>query len=232
MQNFDTKLDNSSQNTAIRVKICGITRDEDGEAIARMGASALGFICVPSSPRYVGVGQIRQMVDRLRSLRVGAIGVFANVGTEPIGNVVREAGLTGVQLHGDETPEFCDRLRAELADGIEIIKAFRIKSEADLERTRLYRDRVDTFLLDAYHPGQLGGTGRQLDWTLLDGFDPGVPWLLAGGLNPDNVLTAIARVRPTGIDLSSGVERSPGIKDLAKVARLFEQLGARGQQRP
>jgi phosphoribosylanthranilate isomerase len=209
----------------MRVKICGITKPEQGRAIAQMGASALGFICVSRSPRHVTPLQIRAVVSRLQGESVGCIGVFANSTPETICQVFREAGgLTGVQLHGDESPEVCDRLRRLLPPGIELIKALRVKTSAALETAKEYVDCVDTLLLDAYHPGMLGGTGKQLDWGSLTAFDPGCPWLLAGGLTPDNVLAALAQVNPAGIDLSSGVERSPGDKDLAKVARLFEML--------
>lgn len=208
----------------MRVKICGITKPEEGLAIAEMGATALGFICVPASARYVTAAQIRAVVDRIVTLPVARIGVFANTTLQEICQVSEAAGLTGVQLHGDESPEFCDRLRQLLPDGTEIIKALRVKNAAALNSVRAYLGWIDTLLLDAYHPGMLGGTGKQLDWSSLKEFNPGCPWLLAGGLTPDNILEAIAQVKPSGIDLSSGVERSPGEKDLVKVARLFEKL--------
>lgn len=215
-----------------RVKICGITKPEQGQAIARLGATALGFICVPSSPRYVGPEEIKAVTDRLPP-DVDRIGVFANTTIEAICQTVAETKLTGVQLHGDETPEYCDRLGQLLPD-IEIIKALRIKSREALEKAKMYGDSVHTLLLDAYHPGQLGGTGQTLDWEILKEFIPRQPWLLAGGLNPDNVIEAIGQFRSTadskmsnnfsGIDLSSGVEIAPGDKDLEKVALLFEKL--------
>jgi phosphoribosylanthranilate isomerase len=215
----------------MRVKICGITTPSQGEAIANLGATDLGFICVPTSPRYVTPDQIRTVVQHLSRSRSGAdalsipyIGVFANTTIDEICQVFREGNLTAVQLHGHESPEFCQQLRASLPTGVEIIKAIRVKNAAALAQADTYTEVVDTLLLDAYHPGQLGGTGQPLDWAALQQFSPLCPWFLAGGLTPDNILDALKQVNPTGIDLSSGVERSPGDKDLTKVARLFEQL--------
>ena len=206
----------------MRVKICGIKQPEQGKAIAIAGATALGFICVPNTPRYVTKQQIRAVVEQLPK-QIDRIGVFADTSVEEICQIVEFAGLTGVQLHGDESPEFCHQMRSMLPE-IEIIKALRIKNSQALEQVEIYFSSVDTLLLDAYNPQMLGGTGATLDWKTLQQFQPGCPWLLAGGLTPDNVLDALKQVNPNGIDLSSGVERAPGDKDLDKVARLFERL--------
>lgn len=210
----------------MRVKICGITRPDQGQAIAHQGATALGFICVPSSPRYVTPAQIRAVVEQLPA-GVDRIGVFANTTWEEICQTVADAALTSVQLHGKETPDFCQRLRL-LLPKVEIIKALRVKTLEDLGQADAYTAWVDSLLLDAYHPQMLGGTGQTLDWVTLGQFHPRRPWLLAGGLTPDNVLDALSQVHPSGIDLSSGVERAPGDKDLYRVAQLFERL--RGQR--
>ncbi len=207
----------------MRVKICGIKQPEQGKAIAIAGATALGFICVPNTPRYVTKQQIRAVVEQLPK-QIDRIGVFATTSVEDVCQIVEFAGLTGVQLHGDESPEFCHQLRSMLPH-IEIIKALRIKNSQALEQAQIYFSSVDTLLLDAYNPQMLGGTGATLDWKTLQQFQPGCPWLLAGGLTPDNVLDALKQVNPNGIDLSSGVERAPGDKDLDKVAKLFERLG-------
>lgn len=206
----------------MRVKICGITRPDQGKAIASLGANALGFICVPASPRYVTAMQI-QAVRELLSDNVERIGVFANSPIAEINRIVADAGLTGVQLHGDESPDFCAQLRQVLPD-VEIIKALRVKNTQALKQLDIYTSYVDTLLLDAYDPQQLGGTGKTLDWQTLQAFNPKCSWLLAGGLTPLNILDALSQVKPNGIDLSSGVERSPGDKDLSKVSQLFEQL--------
>ncbi|MEA5596767.1 phosphoribosylanthranilate isomerase [Rivularia sp. UHCC 0363] len=207
----------------MRVKICGITQPQQGKTIASLGATALGFICVPSSPRYVNSGQIKAVIEQLPQ-QTDKIGVFANSSKEEITQTVAETGLTGVQLHGDESLDFCQQLR-DVLPNVEIIKALRIKSTDDFELAKTYAEYVDTLLLDAYHPQQLGGTGQTLNWDMLQQFSPNCPWFLAGGLTPQNVLEALEKVNPNGIDLSSGVEVSPGDKDLDRVRELFEKLG-------
>lgn len=207
----------------MRIKICGITKPDQGEKIVDLGANALGFICVERSPRYVTPSQIKTIIDGLDS-PVDTIGVFADAAISEITETVNTAGLTGVQLHGAESAQFCQQLRAELPSEIEIIKAFRVKTKESLEETVIYREYVDTLLLDAYHPQMLGGTGQTLNWSDLQQFQPDLPWMLAGGLTPQNVAEALNQLKPDGIDLSSGVERSPGDKDLDKVTQLFQAL--------
>lgn len=209
-----------------RVKICGIMQPDQGAAIARAGATALGFICVAASPRYVTPGQIKAILDALPpEAPVDCVGVFANADADDITHVVRTAGLTAVQLHGDEPPALCAALRERLP-GLELIKAFRVRDADTLAAAIAYGPHVDTLLLDAYRPGVLGGTGDTLDWDQLQNFRPPCPWLLAGGLTPENAPRAIARAHPDGIDLSSGLERSPGDKDLGRVRDLFRAVRA------
>lgn len=206
----------------MRVKICGITQAKQGQAIAELGATALGFICVKRSPRYLNAHQIEQIVDVLPKT-IDCIGVFANPSLTEIEGVLRAARLTGIQLHGDENPEFCAQIK-QLWPKLEIIKAFRIKTRDSLSEIPRYIEVIDTLLLDAYDPQQLGGTGKTLNWDILATFKPDRPWFLAGGINPDNILQALDTLAPDGVDLSSGVERSPGDKDMAKVTQLFERL--------
>ncbi|MEB3278431.1 MAG: phosphoribosylanthranilate isomerase [Lyngbya sp.] len=206
----------------MRVKICGITKPDQGKAIAELGATTLGFICVPSSPRFITPEDIQAVIQVLPKT-VERIGVFANASLDEISQTLSEAELTGIQLHGNETIEFCDRLR-QLFPHLEIIKAIRVKTPEALNLAETYINHVDTLLLDAYHPQQLGGTGHTLDWQSLQQFNPACRWLLAGGLTPDNIIEALKLLKPDGIDLSSGVERSPGDKDLTKVTQLFEVL--------
>ena len=207
----------------MRIKICGITELEAAEEIVRLGATALGFICVEQSPRYILPQQIAKIITGL-NCSVDTIGVFANAGPAEIVAVVEQTKLTGVQLHGTESPEFCQDLRNQLPPEIELIKAFRVKDAQTLQTIGMYQEVVDTLLLDAYHPQILGGTGHTLNWQDLQQFAPSLPWLLAGGLNPSNVGSALQELTPDGIDLSSGVERSPGKKDLVKVRQLFASL--------
>ena len=206
----------------MRIKICGICQPDQGQAIAALGIKTLGFICVSSSPRYVTVKKVRQILEKLPP-DIQTIGVFADASLETIEQVVLETGFTGIQLHGNESPEFCRAVKQAFPNR-EIIKALRIQSVESLQKAIAYYSVIDTLLLDAYHPQQLGGTGQTLPWNDLKNFQPPCPWLLAGGLNPDNVLTALDSLHPDGIDLSSGVERSPGDKDLEKVSKLLKTL--------
>ncbi len=212
----------------MRIKICGITQTEQAQAIVQLGATALGFICVPESPRYIEPAQILAIIQSFPpAQQTQFIGVFLNASLKHICRVVAETGLTGVQLHGTESPEFCYQLKVALPQ-VEIIKALRIHVPEALSQANFYQSWVDTLLLDAYHPELPGGTGRTLEWTNLGKFKPECPWFLAGGLTPENIEHALSQVVPDGIDLSSGVERAPGDKDLDRVAQLFVQLQQRG----
>lgn len=206
----------------MRVKICGITNLEQGCAIAQLGATDLGFICVEKSPRYQTADQIAAITKHLPA-SVNCIGVFANAELADIGNLVQQAHLRAVQLHGKESPAFCQQLRSQLPE-IEIIKAIAVQSADSLAQTKLYQGCVDTFLFDAYAPQHLGGTGRTFNWEYLRTFQSPYPWFLAGGLTPNNIYQALKIAQPDGIDLSSGVEFSPGNKNLEAVAKLFHHL--------
>jgi phosphoribosylanthranilate isomerase len=210
----------------MRIKICGITTIDQGIAISQMGATDLGFICVPSSPRYLNLTQLVELVAKLGSV-ANTVGVFADFSIATIAHVVSLTNLDSVQLHGTESIEFCQELRQALPESTEIIKAWRVRSSNDLELIQTYSPVVDSLLLDAYHPDALGGTGLTLDWQTLAAFTPPIPWLLAGGLTPDNIQMALSQLHPDGIDLSSGVEVAPGSKDLALVDRLFANLRSR-----
>ena len=184
-----------------------------------MGASVLGFICVKQSPRYVTPDVIKTIVQALPS--VDRFGVFANAPLAEIQQIVATGQLTGVQLHGQESPAECQQVRMALPD-IELIKALRIRNSQDLDQITEYAPYVNTFLLDAYHPQQLGGTGHTLDWEELKSFQPEKPWFLAGGLRPENIAQALSMLTPDGIDLSSGVENAPGDKNLNQVEQLIK----------
>jgi phosphoribosylanthranilate isomerase len=143
-----------------------------------------------------------------------------------IGETVAIAGLNAVQLHGDESPEFCVQLRSQLNTTnpkIKLIKALRVKDRSGLEQANLFCEVVDAVLLDAYDPQMAGGTGKTLDWQMLRDFRPACDWWLAGGLSPENVADAIALLHPKGLDVSSGVERSAGDKDLTKIEQFLQR---------
>ncbi len=221
------------------IKICGLTKLDQAQAITQMGVNAIGFICVPASPRYISASAIGQITANLiasksKTMEVGLsptsiildldlIGVFVNASIGEICETFEIAGLNAVQLHGDESPEFCIELRSHLAKinpKIKLIRAFRVKNQAGLAQAQLFSEVADALLLDAYDPEMAGGTGKTLDWQMLRDFAPNCDWWLAGGLSPENVVQAIALVSPNGLDVSSGVERSAGDKDLDKVRKF------------
>lgn len=217
---------------AMRVKICGITRADQGVAIARRGlltpgveGMTLGLIAVEASPRYVDAVQMARVAEALEEagLEVRRVGVFVNASVTELVRTVRQGRLTGVQLHGEEPLTLCAAVR-EALPGVELVRAVRVRSPQDLEGAIAYASVVDTLLLDAYHPQLLGGTGHTLDWTMLKTFRPDCPWLLAGGLNPENVAAAITVAHPDGVDVSSGVENAPGDKDLERVQQLLAAI--------
>jgi phosphoribosylanthranilate isomerase len=195
-----------------RVKVCGITRIEDAQLAAELGAWALGFILWPQSPRAADPA-VAAGIGRALRRRVELAGVFVNPTLDEVAGAAEAIGLTHVQLHGDEGPAFC----AEVArrTGCKVIKAVRVDTGADLQA--LERFHTDFHLLDTAVPGQRGGTGQAWDWALAAQRRSSVPAILSGGLTPENVLAGIAAVQPWGVDVASGVEASPGIKDTDKL---------------
>lgn len=196
------------------VKICGITRLEDARAAVAAGATALGFIFWPNSPRFVDPYRARKIVAALPPF-VTTVGVFVDQPAAYVSGVASLVPLTAVQLHGSETP--ADAAAIDRA----IIKAVTV-GDSDLDR---WPPQV-MLLLDVLDPVKRGGTGRTIDWDAAAAIAARRPVLLAGGLSPDNVADAIARVRPRGVDVSSGVEQSPGIKSAERIAALFRSIHA------
>jgi len=193
----------------VRVKICGITNIPDALASTDAGADALGFIFAPSSPRFLKVDAAAAIIRELPPF-IARVGVFVDPTAQFVHETVAKCGLSAVQLHGNETPEFCAAL-----PGL-TIKAFRISRREDLYQIRSYSTRA--WLLDSHVAGQMGGTGKRFDWELaLEVKEWGSPIILAGGLTPENVAEAVTRVQPYAVDVSSGVESSPGKKDITKV---------------
>ena len=201
-----------------RVKVCGITNLDDALAALDAGADMLGFNFYARSPRYVTPAEARRVVERLPG-GVSCVGVFVNEPT-PAGveRIAREASLGAVQLHGDETPEYCQSL-----PGLTTIKALRVGAGYDVETAAAYD--TDAVLLDAYVAGARGGTGHTFDWALATLTRERVPRLfLAGGLTPGNVAAALTAVRPYAVDVCSGVETSPGRKSPELMRRFVEQV--------
>lgn len=203
------------------VKICGITRREDAEAAVAEGANALGFIFWPDSPRFIAPSLVREIVAVLPP-SVAAVGVFVNQPASYVNRVASLAGLSAVQLHGDED----EGAAAEMT--LPVIKAVSVRDGAFPDRQ--WPERV-MLLIDADDPIRRGGTGMTANWVEAEALARRRRVLLAGGLGPDNVAEAIKRVRPFGIDVSSGVEQSPGIKDRRLLAALFEAI-RRGENGP
>jgi phosphoribosylanthranilate isomerase len=195
-----------------RVKVCGITRLEDAELAAELGAWAIGFVLWPRSPRAADRAAAVAIAAALRR-RVELVGVFVNATLDAIAHAADELHLTHVQLHGEEGPSFCAEVGRRT--GAKVIKAVRVASAADFQDLERYH--TDFHLLDAAVKGLRGGSGRTWDWALATRRRRNVPAILSGGLNADNVAAGIAAVEPWAIDVSSGVEASPGVKDHAKL---------------
>ncbi|AFY74726.1 phosphoribosylanthranilate isomerase [Synechococcus sp. PCC 7502] len=200
------------------VKICGITIPEQAVAIAHLGADYLGYICVESSPRFVTSQQVEIITSATQNYDINHVGVFLDAEIEYISTY--SGKLNAVQLHGHESIEFCQKIRSEFAE-IKLIKAFRVKNSQSIDQAILYSQYVDVLLLDAYDPKIAGGTGKTIDWEILKNFRPSCQWWLAGGLSEQNVKVAIAQLQPDGIDVSSGVEKAPGDKDINQVRNLL-----------
>ncbi len=199
----------------IRVKICGITTVEDARLAVDLGASAIGMVMWPSSPRYVDPARARAIADALPPF-VTTVGVFVNQ-TEETLDIARAAGLDVVQLHGDEAPgAYCDL-------PVRTIKALGVNGPAAVARAAAVPLRT-TVLLDAHDPLRRGGTGQPIDWSIAEAIARTRPVILSGGLNAGNVLLAIQTVGPAAIDVSSGVESAPGRKDPDKLRQLFSAL--------
>jgi phosphoribosylanthranilate isomerase len=210
--------------SATKVKICGLTRLRDAELAVSLGAWALGMIFYEPSPRRCSVPQAQAICQALRR-KVELVGVFVN---EPLPRIVELAELLQlsiVQLHGDEGPSFC----AEVArrTGAKVCKVAQVSTAGDLKD--IERFHVDYHLLDAKGDrGLRGGTGSTFDWSLLSSRRCSVPLILSGGLNPQNVAEAIERVMPFAVDVASGVEQAPGLKDEAKMQAFFDAVTATG----
>jgi phosphoribosylanthranilate isomerase len=210
------------------VKICGITRIDDARAAVDAGARAVGFVFWPGSPRFIDPYRARAIVSALPPF-VTAVGVFADQEFDYVSGVASLARLGAVQLHGRETPEYAAALGRPVLKAIPIDDPSRTRSEAIDDGMW---PASTTLLLDVHDPVRYGGTGRTIDWSMAATVAARRPIVLAGGLTPENAAEAIARVRPFGIDVSSGVERTPGVKDHGRIRKLFEALYATSHLTP
>jgi len=198
----------------IPTKICGITNLVDAKVAVENGASAIGFIFYEKSPRAISIENAKSISKQL-SYSVGCVGVFVNQNKDFIDKTISEVQLNMIQLHGDESSNFCNQFE------VPVLKVLRIKDKASFSVMSDFN--VDGFLLDTFSKDSYGGTGKTFDWSLLnEKID--APIILSGGLNPNNILDAIDSINPAAIDVNSGVESSPGKKDHQKINLLFENL--------
>lgn len=198
----------------VRVKICGITNIEDALQAVNEGADALGFVFHEKSPRFIFPEQAAVIIKALPPF-VQAVGLFVNSDIDFVNAAADLCRLDIVQLHGDETPEYCGMVERR------VIKAFRIKDITSLDPIRDYR--VAGHLLDAWSPAAYGGTGVTFNWEIAKVAEKYAPVILAGGLTPDNVRQAVERVAPYAVDVSGGVEAAPGKKDIGKVREFIRR---------
>jgi phosphoribosylanthranilate isomerase len=199
---------------ATRVKICGITNLSDAQAAVKAGADALGFNFYEKSPRFVSTKTATEISRALPPFTL-RVGVFVNPAGELVQRAIAECGLNLLQFHGEEPPELCTQF------GLMNMKAFRIRDTGSLKQ--LPKFQTDAWLLDAYSSDTFGGTGETFNWDLaIEVQKLGKPVFLAGGLTPENVAEAIQKVRPFGVDVSSGVESAPGKKDHAKLRAFID----------
>jgi len=207
----------SNEESAVQVKICGITECEDALAAVRLGVDALGFIFA-RSPRRIAPEMARVVIEAIPPF-IKTVGVFVNEKAAVIRDYMNYCGLDLVQLHGDEPPDFCRKLMPHT------IKAVRIKDESSLEICSAYRESVRALLLDNYAADRAGGTGKTFDWQFAVKIkEMGMPVILSGGLGPANIEEAIRIVSPYAVDVNSGVEERPGKKSFILMQALMEKV--------
>ena len=202
----------------IRIKVCGITRKQDADAAVSLGVDALGFIFARKSPRYVDPDFTARLTSQLPPF-VSRVGVFVDSGLDQVKTTVVRAGLTQVQLHGQESADYCRALKS-WNRSLTICKAFLVGDQPLDPDPLSFRGVIDAVLFDTLVKGMDGGTGKTFEWSRIAELRVEAPIILAGGLKPDNVGEAIRQTRPYAVDVNSGVEDQPGIKNHELLARL------------
>ncbi len=201
----------------VRVKICGITCEQDALAALQAGASAVGLVFYPPSPRYLADLALAQRIALSLGPFVSVVGLFVNASASAVQQVLAQVPLQVLQFHGDEPAAFCEQFERPY------LKAVRMKPGLALEPLMAQHPKASGFLLDAYKPGVPGGTGEAFDWAAFPRHAP-KPLVLAGGLTPNTVAQAIEQTSPYGVDVSGGVESAPGVKDHAKIRCFMQQV--------
>lgn len=199
-----------------RVKICGLTRSEDIRAAVESGADAIGLVFYPPSPRSVSPAQARALAKEVPAF-VTVVGLFVNPTREEVESVLEQVPLDLLQFHGDETPAFCAGFARRW------IKAIRVREPGQIEQAFADYHEASGLLVDAWDPDRYGGTGKVFNWDLIPEGRP-LPLILAGGLSSDNVSAAVEQVRPWAVDVSGGVEKDKGIKDIRKICHFINEV--------
>lgn len=202
----------------MNIKICGIRDEAALHAVIDAGANFIGFVFYPSSPRYVTFEEAAVLSAQMPG-DIEKVGLFVDPSDEEIMEAANFNDLTMIQLHGNETPQRLKEIKS-LYDR-PIIKALRVAEKADIEQARHYEESADWLLFDTKVEGMTGGTGRVFDWSILQNFESTRPWMLSGGLNAGNIRKALGIISPDAVDISSGVEDSPGIKSPEKIAEFM-----------
>lgn len=199
------------------IKICGVTNKIDAIGTSELGVDMIGFVFYRKAKRFVEPRVAEEIINELPPW-IGRVGVFVDEKRDKVQEVAEGAGLNILQFHGDESPEYCERFKGNFR----VIKAFRLKDKKDLKKMNDYN--VDFFLLDTYLPERIGGTGEVFNWKMIRDYEFLKPIILSGGLTPKNVPRAIKEVSPYGVDVSTGVEKAPGKKDIGLVKDFVEAV--------
>ena len=213
-------------NTNTLVKICGLTSEEQALKVAKLGANAIGIISVKESPRYISAEIKKKIFKTLESLypTIERVSVVQNCPIDLIiKNFLGNPSETIIQLHGDEDIDYCKKIREKIPN-IGIWKAFRIKTEKDLDKIKPFENFVDAILLDSWNKETYGGSGKKIKSSYLKNLQFSKPWWLAGGISIKWIDEILTDIKPDGIDISSSIEISPGIKDINKAKELFKFL--------
>jgi len=202
-----------------KIKICGITNLNDALTAVNLGVDALGFVFYPQSPRFIFPDKAKKISRKIPPFTL-CIGVFVNARKDEVLQIARECRLDGLQFHGNESPEYCSSFSA-----YKVIKSFALKTRSDLKSITHYN--VHAILIDAYDPAHHGGTGKRADWKLAIEAKSFGPLILAGGLSESTVHEAMKILNPYAVDVSSSVEKRPGVKDTVKMRRFVEMVRVR-----